>query len=768
MKSLLTLFVVVLLGLCLLVPQGLAQGTREDYQRAEQFLAGNLRHRLYIADVAPHWIAKTNRFWYRKSSPSGAEFILVDAGHNTANPAFDHARLAEALSKAARRECKPTELPFFSFDFSDDGKAIQFRIEQASWTCNLEKYECRTSHEPGPGQFEEVSPDKKWIALVKDFNLYLRNASTGEIVQLTRDGEQGWEYSTEIPGLRPMVEQGTQEVKQRPAVSWSPDSSRLVTYRMDTRNAGRFTNLQFVPPGQLRPRAFTVVYPLPGEVLPKAEPIVFEVSTGKRTDVKTPPIEMEFQGGPDFEWLPDNKTFSYRHSERGEKSVELCLVNADTGDTRVVIQEKAERYVDPGETFSHFLPESGEVLWSSERDGWNHLYLYDLKTGALKTQLTQGAWIVHQLVDVDEKLRRVYFLGNGREKNEDPYQTHLYSVGLDGKGLTLLTPENANHSVSVSPDHLYFIDNASRPDLPGGASLRNLKDGSTVRTLEQSDAGELLKTGWKYPEPFHGKAADGSTDLHGLIWKPSNFDAAKKYPIVEMVYTGPQAFFVPKTFGAAMRGLQSMSELGFIVVMVDGRGTTGRSRAFHEFSYHNLGGAFEDHVAMIKQMAAQYPYMDASRVGIFGTSAGGYGAAHAMLAFPDFYKVCVSISGDHDARLDKAWWNELYQGYPVGADYAEQSNVTMADRLQGHLLLVHGDIDDNVHVVETLRFADALMKANKDFDMLIVPNMYHGEGGNLYLVRRRWDYFVKNLLGVTPPANFEIHEEREPLPGRRR
>jgi dipeptidyl aminopeptidase/acylaminoacyl peptidase len=295
-----------------------------------------------------------------------------------------------------------------------------------------------------------------------------------------------------------------------------------------------------------------------------------------------------------------------------------------------------------------------------------------------------------------------------------------------------------------------------------------VKDGSQIRVLEQTDASDLLKGNWKFPEPFQGKAKDGVTDLYGLIWRPSNFDAAKKYPIIEMVYTGPQAFFVPKTFGAALRGLQSVAELGFIVVMVDGRGTTGRSRTFHEFSYRNLGGAFEDHVAMIQQMAARYSYMDATRVGIFGTSAGAYGAAHAMLTFPDFYKVGVAISGDHDARLDKAWWNELYQGFPVGPDYAEQSNVTMADRLQGHLLIVHGDVDDNVHVVETMRFADALMKANKDFDMLIVPNMYHGEGGNLYLVRRRWDYFVRNLLGVTPPADVEIHEDREPALGRPR
>jgi dipeptidyl aminopeptidase/acylaminoacyl peptidase len=741
---------------------------REDYQRAQQFLPGNLRHRVYIAEVIPHWIAEKSRFWYRKAGTKGTDFILVDAEHNTSGPAFDHARLAVSLSKATKRDYQPTELPFDTFDYAKDAKSISFQVEGTSWTCQLENYECKKGPEPLAGQYEEASPNKEWVAYVKEHDLYLRYAATGEIVRLTRDGEESWDYATPIPSLRPMVAQGTQDVKQKPAVFWSPDSSKLVTYRMDTRNAGRFTNLQFVPPGQLRPKAFSVVYPLPGEVLPKADLVIFDVQKGRRIDVKTPSLEIQFQGGPGFEWFPDNKTIYYEAEERGEKAIELRTVDSETGEQKVVVREKSDHYVDPGETFFRFLHASEEILWSSERDGWNHLYLYDQKTGALKNQVTRGSWVVRSIVAVDEKSRRVYFLANGREKGEDPYPTRLYSIGLDGNNVMVLTPSNANHTVTISPDHFCFVDNSSRPDLPGEVVLRSVKDGSQIRVLEQTDASDLLKGNWKFPEPFQGKAKDGVTDLYGLIWRPSNFDAAKKYPIIEMVYTGPQAFFVPKTFGAALRGLQSVAELGFIVVMVDGRGTTGRSRTFHEFSYRNLGGAFEDHVAMIQQMAARYSYMDATRVGIFGTSAGAYGAAHAMLTFPDFYKVGVAISGDHDARLDKAWWNELYQGFPVGPDYAEQSNVTMADRLQGHLLIVHGDVDDNVHVVETMRFADALMKANKDFDMLIVPNMYHGEGGNLYLVRRRWDYFVRNLLGVTPPADVEIHEDREPALGRPR
>src|SRR5580692_5747472 len=740
----------------------LAQGTLEDYQRAEQFLPGNVRHRVYVADVAPHWIEKTNRFWYRKAGMKQTEFILVDAQQNPSGPAFDHERLAAALSHAAKQAYSPSTLPFSDIEFVESGKALRFSVESAQWTCSLATYECQKEPSHPDTPTEVLSPNKRWAAYVKEYNLYLRDASTGTVLQLTHDGVAAWDYATPLPSLRLMVDQGTEDVKQPAAVFWSPDSSKLITYRIDSRNSGRFTSLQFVPLGQLRPRAFTYVYPLPGEVLAKAEPIIFDIQSGKRTDVQNASIELPFQDGPGFDWFPDSKSFHYDYDERGYKAKELRVVDASTGEQKVLVREQSDTYLDPGETSYRFVEGTGEILWTSERDGWDHLYLYS-KTGQLENQITQGSWIVRVIEQTEEKNRRIYFSASGREKNEDPYQTHLYSVGFDGKGLQLLTPENANHFITIAPTGTYFVDSYSRPDLPEKSVLRRIKDGSEVRALETADVSELTKLGWKPAEPFQGKAADGTTDLYGLIWRPSNFDAAKQYPVVEFVYTGPQSFFVPKTFGGNF-WLQSMSELGFLVVMVDGRGTTGRSRAFHQFSYRNLGGSFEDHVAMIKQMGARYPYMDITRVGIFGTSAGGYGAAHAMLAFPDFYKVGVTTSGDHDARLDKAWWNEVYQGYPVQDDYVAQSNVTMAGRLQGHLLIEHGDIDDNVHPVESMRFVDALMKANKNFDMLFVPNMYHGESGEhaLYMVRRRWDYFVEYLLGVTPPANFEIKEDREP------
>ena len=749
-------------------PTVFGQGKLEDYQRAQEFLPGNIRHKIYIADVSPHWIEKTNRFWYRKDGLNGSEFVLVDAEQNTSGPAFDHARLAAALSHTAKEEYSASTLPFREIEFVENGKAIHFSIDAARWTCSLDTYDCQREAQSAQGTNEGLSPNKRWAAFVKDHNLYLRDLSTGTELQLTHDGTTAWDYATPLPSLRLMVDQGTQDVKQPAAVFWSPDSTKLLTYRIDSRNSGRFTSVQFVPPDQLRPKAYSYVYPLPGEVLAKATPIIFDVQSGKRIDVDSVSIELPFQDGPGFDWFPDSKSFHYDYDERGYKSKELRVVDAATGEQKVLVREQSDTYVDPGETSFQFIEGSREILWTSERDGWNHLYLYS-KTGQLENQVTQGSWVVRQVEHVDEKNRRIYFSASGREKNEDPYQTHLYSVGFDGKGLQLLSPESASHSISISPDSAFFVDSYSRPDLPGKSVLRRTKDGSDVRVLETSDINELTKTGWKPAEPFQGKGADNITDLYGLIWRPSNFDATQKYPVIEFVYTGPQSFFVPKDFGGSLR-LQSMAELGFVVVMVDGRGTTGRSRAFHQFSYRNLGGAFEDHVAMIKQMAARYPYMDVTRVGIYGTSAGGYGAAHAMLAFPEFYKVGVSTSGDHDARLDKAWWNELYQGYPVQDDYVAQSNVTMANRLQGHLLLEHGDIDDNVHPVETMRFVDALMKANKNFDMLFVPNMFHGESGEhaSYLVKRRWDYFVQNLLGVTPPLSFEVKEDREAAGARRR
>jgi dipeptidyl-peptidase-4 len=748
----------------LLPVSALAQGKLADYQRAESFLSGNLQKKLYVANVRPNWIGHSDRFWYLKMGTEGKQFILVDAERSTQGPAFDQARLAASLSSAAGKTYKADDLPFYEFRYSRDGKSIEFEAEGASWTCALEDYKCKKASEAHASRYESLSPDGRWAAFVRDYNLYVRDVATGTVAQLTHDGVAGDDYATPLPDLRTLVAEDVtngDDVKERPAVFWSPDSTKLVTYRLDSRNAGRFTSLQFVPPNQLRPIAYNYVYPLPGEILPQARPVVFDVESGKRVDVKTPPLKIQFIGGPGFRWLPDNEHFYYGYDARGEKYMDLREVDANTGGQRIILREEAKPYpyVDPGETMFRFIDHDKDFLWASERSGWDQLYLYSTETGKLLDQVTHGDWVVRRIVSVDNKAHQIYFLAGGVDPKLDPYYTQLYRINFDGTGMKLLTPEDADHTASVSPDGKFFVDTYSRPNLPAESVLRRTNDGSVVRVLERTDDTWLVKLGWKPPIPFEGKAADGKTDLYGVIVRPTNFDPARKYPILEYIYTGPQGFFVPKTFGSAMR-LESTAELGFVVVMVDGRGTTGRSRAFHDFSYHNMGNVFIDHVTMIKEMAAKYPWMDITRVGIFGTSAGGYGSAHAFLQFPGFYKVCVSTSGDHDPRLDKAWWNELYQGWPEGKDYVEQANETLASHMKGHLLLIHGDIDDNVNPTETMHLADALMTANKSFDMLLVPNMYHGDSGPHahYVTRRRWDYFVRHLLGVKPPENFQIHE----------
>ncbi|MEO7218519.1 MAG: DPP IV N-terminal domain-containing protein [Gemmatimonadaceae bacterium] len=739
-----------------------AQSILVSYQNAEKLVGGNLQRLVPIADVRANWIGQGGRFWYSRAGATDWEFLLVDPEDSTSGPAFDQPRLTTSLSRATGRTYEA--LPFDDFKFSEGGHAIRFEIDGTEWTCSLSNYDCgKMPPKPAVGPDESLSPNGQWAAFVRDHNLYLRDVVTGTVSQLTYDGVPGRDYATPLPDLRTLVAQQVskgEDVHEMAAVFWSPDSTKLVTFRLDSRGAGRFSALQYVPPDQLRPRAYDYVYPLPGELLPTAMPVVFDLASRQHIDVKTPPLEITYYGAPEFHWLDDGRRFYYLYRERGQKALDLREVDATTGEQRTMLREEAKPYpyVDPGETMLQFVNGGREFLWTSERNGWNQLYLYNAQTGQMEEQLTHGEWVVRQIVSVDEKTRQVYFLAGGVQKGMDPYFTQLFRVGLDGHGMKLLTPEDANHEVSVSPDGKYFIDNYSRPDLPGRSDLRRTSDGSVVRVLERTDDSRIMKMGWKPPIPFRGKATDGQTDLYGIIIRPTTFDASKKYPILEYIYTGPQGFFAPKTFAAALR-LQSMAELGFAVVMVDGRGTTGRSRAFHDYSYHNLGGAFIDHVTMIKEMARQYPWLDSTRVGIYGSSAGGYGSAHAFLQFPDFYKVGVSTAGDHDPRLDKASWNELYQGYPIGDDYVNDANQTLASRVKGHLLLIHGDIDQNVHPTATMHLVDALMTANKSFDMLFVPNMNHGDTGPhaLYVMRRRWDYFVRYLLGTTPPEDFEIH-----------
>ncbi len=744
-----------------------AQGTLEDYRRAERFLADEVKKLAFSGEVRPSWIEGTSRFWYVNDGPTGKEFMLVDSARATREPAFDHEKLAAALSRAVGKPYAARALPFDSVRFGADG-SIRVIVEQVSWTCDLAKFECARSRDqaeaeeaqPGrPPRAERPSPDRRFSAFVRDHNVWVRVQATGEQIQLSRDGERFYDYATPLPSPTLMVQQGTEDVVQAPAVFWSPDSKKIATYVMDQRDFPRLTMVQSAPPDQFRPRSFSYAYPLAIDYeVPTSRLVIFDVERRRQIPVAAPALTMLYYGGPSVEWDADSAHFQYREVTRGYTRVQLRRADADTGAVRTIIDERDTPLVGSYLLVSRAFNGGKEVIWSSERDGWNHFYLYDAETATLKNRLTRGEWVIRSIGRVDEKARILYFTASGREPGRDPYLRHLYRVSLDGTGLTLLTPEDADHDVSFSSDGAYFVDSYSRADLPTVSVVRRAADGTVTQELERADVSRLQAMGWKAPEPFKAKAADGRTDLYGLIWRPTNFDPKKKYPVIENIYTGPHGAFVPKTFAAYRHPQQAIAELGFITVFVDGRGTAYRSKAFRDTSYRNLGGGAggEDHIAVFKQMAAKHPYMDLGRAGVWGHSAGGYDSTHAILTHPEFYKAAVSSAGCHDNRMDKAVWNEQWMGWPVEKHYEEQSNYTLAKHLQGKLLLIHGDVDENVPLAATVKLVDALVSANRDFELLIMPNRSHALGSDPYVVRRRWDYFVRNLLGVEPPANFRI------------
>ena len=450
-------------------------------------------------------------------------------------------------------------------------------------------------------------------------------------------------------------------------------------------------------------------------------------------------------------WERDSQRFTFLYNQRGHQILRIIAVDGETGEARTIIDEQSPTFIDyAGKQFSYTTQDTDEIIWMSERDGWNHLYLVDARTGNVKNPITQGNWVVRGVDHVDEAQRQIWFRAGGIYPEHDPYYIHYCRVNFDGSGLTLLTDGNGTHSVRFSPDRRFLVDTYSRVDMAPLVELRRAENGALICELERGDMSALLATGWQLPERFVAKGRDLTTDIFGVIWRPTTFDPNKKYPVIEDIYAGPQDSFVPKQFSPYF-ATQALAELGFILVQIDGMGTSNRSKAFHDVCWKNLGDAgLPDRVAWIKAAAAQYPYLDISRVGIYGGSAGGQSALGAMLAHGDFYKVCVADCGCHDNRMDKIWWNELWMGWPVGPHYEEQSNVTNAHKLSGKLLLIVGELDRNVDPASTMQVVNALIKADKDFDMLVVPGGGHGIAESPYGARRRSDFFVRHLLGVEP------------------
>jgi dipeptidyl-peptidase-4 len=574
------------------------------------------------------------------------------------------------------------------------------------------------------------SPDGKWSASIKDYNLYVRNLETDEETALTTDGTEEDAYSERF--------------------YWSPESAKLVVLRTLKGDDRKVYIIESSPEDQLQPKLHSYSYPKPGDKRPIDKPHLFHISDKSHITIPDELFPNPWRIS-DIHWSPDSSRFTFLYNQRGHQVLRIVSVDAETGRPRAIVDEHSETFIDyAGKQYSHYIDDTNEIIWMSERDGWNHLYLYDAETGKVKNQITKGHWVVRQVDRVDDEKRQIWFRAGGILPEQDPYYVHFCRVNFDGTGLAVLTSGDGTHDMTFSPDRRFFLDRWSRVDQPPVTELRSAEDGKLILELEKADWTMLLATGWRPPERFVAKGRDGKTDIYGIIIRPTNFDPNNKYPVIEKIYAGPQAAFVPKAFGLQVRERQ-IAELGFIIVQIDGMGTSYRSKAFHNVCWKNLGDAgFPDRIPWMKAAAEKYPYMDLTRVGIYGGSAGGQSALRALLAFGDFYKVAVADCGCHDNRMDKIWWNELWMGWPVGPEYEEQSNVTQAHKLKGKLFLTVGELDRNVDPSSTMQVVNALIKADKDFDMLIVPGGGHGIGESPYASRRRMDFFVRNLLGVEP------------------
>lgn len=736
-----------------------AQGTLEDYKIAESWMRHNVAKSIYTDYVTPHWLANTSEFHYMVQTRKGREYYRVNSVNETKDHAFNHDSLAALLSERHDTTYKPFKLPFRKIEIDTD-QNILFTAHDTNYKyVSKENVLSIVPKKTIANEYKRISsPDSNYVAYIDSFNLFL--IKNGEdTIQLSTDGEQNYDYAAGVSWYNTLNESIGQKEDPFMVASWSPDSKWLVVPRYDRRLTSKLYLLKTTPDKGYRSEVYSYVRPLAGDsLITRIEYVAFNVETGDRRVLGFEPSASYWEVG--LNWHSSKSKIWTVNYERGFTASQFLELDPLTGEKRVVLSEEAEySYIDPNIHEFHVLEKSNEVIWSSERDGWHHLYLYDYGSGELKNAITKGDFFVRQIEYIDTNERQIYFSACGKEKGEDPYFTHLYRVNFNGKKLELLTPENANHSISFSPNGKFFIDNYSRPDQPNFAKLYSVLNSDPLLYLEVADIKRLQNKGWKAPESFKLKGRDGKNDIYGLIYRPFNFDSSRTYPVIDATYSGPHTIRTPKTFGRALLNEDvALAQLGFIVVTIDGMGSAFRSKEFHDVSYKNLGdiGA-PDHIKAIKSLAANYPYIDTNRIGIYGHSAGGYDVVRALLMYPDFYKVGVSSAGNHDHRIAKAWWPELYMGYPAGKEYDEQSNFTHADKLQGKLLLVHGNMDQNVNPAGTMRMADALIAANKDFDYLIINNCDHSQlYWNKYFMRKRWDYFVEHLLEVQPPKEYKI------------
>lgn len=718
-----------------------AQTIDSLYKRADSF-RDQYAAKYYYGISAIDAIEKTDLFWYLTQTPRGMEFRIIDVTGKKTSSAFDQQRVASLLSDFKDlNKIEPYNLPFRSVIFNQSVDTLKFSVEKFDYTIALKEYSI--SREPvrndqnrywGSVQRENSnrkvkSPDGKREAYISEGNLWVTDLTTEVSKQLSYDGTDYEYYSSDI--------------------YWSPDSKKLVSCRYRPGGDRKLLLISSSPKNQLQPLTYSYDYPKPGDALPIRRPVLFIPDEDKQITFDVPNVEQQYSLGR-IDWDENSEYFTFHFNRRGHQ--QYVVYSGDiNGRLYPIVDERADTFIYYNKISANWLKKGKELLWVSERDGWSHLYLYDVPSGKVKKQITSGEWVVKDVIHVDEDNRTVIIKACGMDKNEDPYLEKYYKVSLDNEKLTALTPENANHSVTFSSDYKYMVDSYSRVDLKPSVVVRSVINGNVIYKPEnQPDISKAVEAGWRVPEVFTAKGRDGVTDIWGVIIRPANFDPNKKYPVIEYIYAGPHDSHVPKSFSMVHR-CSELSELGFITVMIDGMGTANRSKAFHDVCWQNLKDAgFPDRIAWIKSAADKYPEMDIDNMGIYGTSAGGQNAMGALLFHPEFYKVGVASCGCHDNRMDKMWWNEQWMGYPVGKHYAESSNVVNAHLLEGQLMLMLGELDNNVDPSSTLQVVNELIKHNKEFEFVMLPGAGHTDGGK-YGERKRRDFFVKHLLNEKTP-----------------
>ena len=722
----------------------IAQGTADDYRRAyslrEKFSANNV----FYSNVTPQWIENTHGFWYVRNTPEGRVYVTVNADKKERKDLFDHQKLATALSQSTKKEIKPGAISLERLSVNKSLDTLRFVFNNQQWMYAVQSNQLTNMGTlptpPAPRHWMEVddektalpisSPDGKYTAFIKNDNIYVKETATGKEKQLSLDGTLGNYYSAYL--------------------RWSPDSKKVASCKIRPVEKRYVYYVESSPTDQLQPKLHKQEYAKPGDELPFKVPCIYEVETGRSVIPATDLFAQQYDVSAP-EWNSDSRAVTFEYNQRGHQVYRVLELSAENGSVRPLVEETSDKYVNYTRRFRHDLPDGKHMIWMSERDNWNHLYMYDRATAQPVQQITRGEWYVREVLRVDEANRQIYFSANGVQPGEDPYLIHYYRIGFNGKGLTCLTPEEGMHKAWFSQDMNYLVDVYSMVNKAPVAVLRNAKDGKVVMPLETADISKLVAQGWKAPEVFVAKGRDGKTDMWGLIVRPTNFDPNKQYPVIEYIYQGPGDQYVPKTFIPYNWYMTSLAELGFIVVMVDGMSTSFRSREFENVCYKNLKDAgLPDHMAWIKAATQKYPYMDIDRVGIYGCSAGGQESTSAVLLHPEFYKAAYSACGCHDNRMDKIWWNELWLGYPVGDAYKEGSNVENAHLLSRPLMLVVGEMDDNVDPASTMQVVNALIKANKDFELVVIPGAHHTMGED-FGEHKRYDFFVRHLMNAAPP-----------------